>query len=131
MIAFKLMLIMERLALTKEINQQLNERIGQLEIEKAQLKSLLEKEIAINQLKTGLLAKASHDLRSPLTNVQLSASLIEHYYERLDQERVFAHVSRIKDSVSDFILILNSYLLSEEAIKADEDHLYKRPVSSR
>jgi signal transduction histidine kinase len=96
-------------------------RIDQLEIENALLHGMLQKQIDINQSKITFLTKVSHELRSPLTSVQLSASLIEHYYQRMDKEKVFGHLSKIKDAVSDFVVILNNYLLTEQGQKADED----------
>lgn len=107
----------------KDKNHMLIQRIDQLEAEKATLSDLLAKEIANNQLKGTFLAKAAHELRSPLTNIQLSASLIEHYYQRLDEEKVFRHLAKIKDGVSEFVVVLNQYLLSEEVEKADEHQL--------
>ena len=97
------------------------ERIDQLEMENALLHQLLQKQIDINQSKIAFLAEVSHDLRSPLTSIQLSTSLIEHYYHRMDREKIFGHLAKIKDAVSDYVLILNNNLLIEQSQKADED----------
>ena len=97
------------------------ERIDQLEMENALLHQLLQKQIDINQSKIAFLAEVSHELRSPLTSIQLSASLIEHYYNRMDREKIFGHLAKIKDAVSDYVLILNNNLLAEQSQKANED----------
>ena len=106
-------------------NAILNSRIDQLETEKAELRDLLEKEIAINVLKTGFLAQASHELKSPLTSIQLSTALIDQYYQRLDQAKILSHLAKIKDAVGNFVVILNHYLLSEECAVTDEDQFIK------
>gem|GEM_PF-3483079 len=108
---------------TVKQNQGLDQRIEALETENGLLHQLLQKQIDINQQKSVFLAKVSHELRSPLTSIQLSAALIEHYYYRLNEEKIFGHLTKIKDGVSDFVVILNNYLLAEESEKADEDQL--------
>ncbi|PMP65291.1 MAG: hypothetical protein C0191_03975 [Mucilaginibacter sp.] len=115
------LLIMEPCISTEKNHEISLERIDQLEMENTLLHGLLQKQVDLNQSKTDFLAKVSHELRSPLTNVQLSASLIEHYYERMDRNKIFGHITKIKDAVSDFVVILNNYLLTEESKKADED----------
>ncbi|MGY4539991.1 signal transduction histidine kinase [Mucilaginibacter sp. UYNi724] len=108
--------------ISMKIKQDLSvKRIDQLELENAQLHALLQKQIDINHSKTVFLAKVSHDLRSPLTNIQLSASLIEHYYKYMNEEKIFGHLGKIKDAVSNFVVILNNYLLNEQDQKVDED----------
>ncbi|AMR30024.1 hypothetical protein A0256_00630 [Mucilaginibacter sp. PAMC 26640] len=109
-----------RISIEKKHNLSLK-RIDQLEMENALLHGMLQKQIDINQSKTSFLAKVSHELRSPLTNIQLSASLIEHYYQRMNKEKICGHLEKIKDAVSDFVVILNKYLLTEQNQKADED----------
>ena len=108
---------MEQQLSMKENTKSLYERIGQLEIENAKLSDQLKTEAVINQLRSGMLAKASHELRSPLTSIQLSASLIAHYYHRLDRERVLGHVKKINDEVIHFVKVLNEYLLNEQEDK--------------
>lgn len=108
--------------ISMKIKQDLSvKRIDQLELENEQLHALLQKQMDINQSKTVFLAKVSHDLRSPLTNIQLSASLIEHYYKYMNEEKIFGHLDKIKDAVSNFVVILNNYLLTEQNQKVDED----------
>ncbi|AMR30003.1 hypothetical protein A0256_00525 [Mucilaginibacter sp. PAMC 26640] len=115
--------IMEPRILIEKKKAQSAERIDQLEMENALLNGMLQKQIDINQSKTTFLAKVSHELRSPLTNIQLSASLIEHYYQRMNEEKIFGHLGKIKDAASDFVVILNNYLLIEQNQKADEDQV--------
>jgi len=91
----------------------MKERLQILENENKVLRELLAKEKTLNKSKIRLLAGASHDLRSPLTNIQLSASLIEHYYHRIDEKKVFFHLAKIRDAVKHFTVVLNNYLLKE------------------
>ncbi|MDO3643637.1 PAS domain-containing sensor histidine kinase [Mucilaginibacter sp. L3T2-6] len=83
----------------------------------------LDHEQNLNQVKTRLLSMASHELRSPLSRVQLSASLIERYYERLDKDKIIGHLRKIKIAVDDMTASLNDFLSIERIeagnIKAD------------
>ena len=79
----------------------LKNRILLLEKENSQYIYLLENEKQLNLKKSRFLSTASHDCRSPLTSIQLSASLIERYYDRLDRDKLFAHLDKIKLAVAE------------------------------
>jgi len=82
-------------------------RIQVLEKEDAGFISLLEKEKLLNIEKAQSLSTASHDCRSRLTSIQLSTSLIERYYDRLDKKRLFIHLDKIKFAVIELTGKLN------------------------
>ncbi len=56
---------------------------------------------------------ASHEFRTPLSSVLLSASLIEKYVEKPDVANVLKHTGRIKGSVQLLTSILNDFLSLE------------------
>ena len=94
-----------------------NDRVGflksfikTLEQAKSEIHSSLEQEHKSNHLKSEFVAIASHEFRMPLTSIQLSASLIEHYYDRLSREKIFTHLKKIKTSVNYLTTILNDFL---------------------
>ena len=57
---------------------------------------------------------ASHEFRTPLSAVQLSASLIEKYAEPFDSPNIRKHVSKIKNAVNNLTSILNDFLSLEK-----------------
>lgn len=75
------------------------------------------REKELNQLKTRLVSVAAHEFRSPLSRIQLSASLIERYYLRLNQDKIMEHLQKIKNAVEDMTATLNDFL-SIERIEA-------------
>ncbi len=74
----------------------------------------LEKEKELNQLKTRFVSMASHEFRTPLSSVQLSASLIEKYAEKPDKNNIIKHTGKIKNSVGQLTGILNDFLSLEK-----------------
>ncbi len=74
----------------------------------------LEKEKELNQMKTRFVSMASHEFRTPLSSVQLSASLIEKYADKLDRANIIKHTSKIKNSVGHLTGILNDFLSLEK-----------------
>lgn len=60
---------------------------------------------------------ASHEFRSPLSQIQLSASLIERYFQQLDQDKIMAHLKKIRLAVNDMTDTLDDFL-SLERIEA-------------
>ncbi|OCX53894.1 PAS domain-containing sensor histidine kinase [Mucilaginibacter sp. PPCGB 2223] len=88
-----------------------------LEQAKDEVSISLQKEKEVNQLKTRFVSMASHEFRTPLSGIQLSASLIEHYYDKLDKQKILNHLKKIKAAVGDLTSILNDFL-SVERIEA-------------
>lgn len=82
-----------------------------------QVESSLAKAQSLNLVKSRLVSMASHEFRSPLSRIQLSASLIERYYQRLDKTRIMDHLQKIKLAVADMTDTLNDFL-SVERIEA-------------
>lgn len=66
-----------------------------------------------NEIKSRLVSMASHEFRSPLSLIQLSTSLIERYYQRLDREKVMEHLQKIKMAIGDMTDTLNDFLSLE------------------
>jgi two-component system sensor kinase FixL len=96
-----------------ERTKDLIKTVGELEKAKSEVSMSLEKEKELNQMKSRFVSMASHEFRTPLSSVQLSASLIEKYAERPDVQNVIKHTNRIKNSVQLLTSILNDFLSLE------------------
>jgi two-component system sensor kinase FixL len=99
----------------------LKESVSALQQAKEEVSSSLVKEKELGQLKSRFVSMASHEFRTPLSAVQLSASLIEKYAQPYDNENIRKHVAKIKGSVGILTGILNDFLSLEklEAGKVD------------
>ncbi len=96
--------------------------VSDLETAKDNMSQLFEKERELNQLKTRFVSMASHEFRTPLGGIQLSASLINKYAERSDIVNIEKHTDKIKKSVENLTTILNDFL-SLERLEAGKVHL--------
>lgn len=56
---------------------------------------------------------ASHEFRTPLSSIQLSASLINKYAEEFGSPNIEKHVNKIKNAVGNLTTILNDFLSLE------------------
>jgi len=81
-----------------------------------------------NKIKARLVSMASHEFRSPLSLIQLSTSLIERYYQRLDREKIMEHLQKIKSAIGDMTATLNDFL-SLERIEAGSLQPEQKPFS--
>jgi two-component system sensor kinase FixL len=99
----------------------LKESVKALEDAKEKVSRSLEKEKELSQLKSRFVSMASHEFRTPLSSIQLSAILVEKYAQQDDQVSISKHIGKIKNSVGSLTAILNDFLSLErlEAGKVD------------
>ena len=64
-----------------------------------ELRSALEKEKQLNDLKSQFVAMVSHEFRTPLTIIQSSGEILGQYYERISEERRDELIARIQTQV--------------------------------
>jgi len=98
----------------KERTDSLNTIIAQLQLTKDDTNNLLVKEREIGQMKSRFVSMASHEFRSPLSRIQLSASIIERFYERLDTPKIIDHLQKIKGAVTELTNTLDDFLSVEK-----------------
>ncbi len=98
----------------KNRTQNLEHLVVELEHARDEASHSLEKEKELNQLKTRFVSMASHEFRTPLSSVQLSASLIEKYLQKADPDNILKHTGKIKNSVGHLTGILNDFLSLEK-----------------
>lgn len=98
----------------KDRTQELIRSINELETAKEHMSALFQKERELNQLKTRFVSMASHEFRTPLSSIQLSASLIDKYVAKQDVSSVEKHTAKIKNSINNLTTILNDFLSLEK-----------------
>ncbi|MEO6522762.1 MAG: CheR family methyltransferase, partial [Mucilaginibacter sp.] len=94
-------------------NISLQESIKTSEDAKAKVSQSLEKEKELGILKSRFVSMASHEFRTPLSSIQLSASLIDKYAKPFDNANIKSHIGKIKISVGNLTAILNDFLSLE------------------
>ena len=98
-------------------NKTLIETVHALEEANEKVSLSYEKEKELSKLKSRFVSMASHEFRTPLSTIQLSAVLIEKYAQQFDQANITKHTGKIAASVNSLIEILND-LLSLEKLEA-------------
>jgi two-component system sensor kinase FixL len=100
--------------LVEERTLSLRHSLQELQQAKEEVSLSLEKEKELGQLKSRFVSMASHEFRTPLSAVQLSASLIEKYAAPFSSPNITKHVARIKNAVGNLTTILNDFLSLEK-----------------
>lgn len=107
----KLRLYTEELEeIIRERTADLQRMVEQLETAKENVSQALQKEKDLNRLKSQFVSMASHEFRTPLGSMQLSASLILKYAEKNDMNGIYKHTGKIRNSVELLTNILNDFL---------------------
>ncbi|MGZ3873810.1 MAG: PAS domain-containing sensor histidine kinase [Mucilaginibacter sp.] len=100
--------------LVEQRTQSLKNTVQALQQAKEEVSVSLEKEKELGHLKSRFVSMASHEFRTPLSAVQLSASLIEKYAQPFDSPNISKHVGKIKNAVANLTNILNDFLSLEK-----------------
>ncbi|MDB5021640.1 MAG: sensor histidine kinase [Pedobacter sp.] len=100
--------------IVEERTQSLRNTVAALNDAKDDVLVSLEKEKELNQMKGRFVSMASHEFRTPLSSIQLSASLIQRYAEPYENEHIHKHVNKIKNAVGNLTTILNDFLSLEK-----------------
>ncbi|TDG36480.1 PAS domain S-box protein [Pedobacter changchengzhani] len=98
----------------EERTHSLRTSLDKLQKTQDELNLSLNKEKELGQLKSRFVSIASHEFRTPLSTIHLSASLIDRYAETLDRQGIEKHVVKIKDAVLNVTAILNDFLSLEK-----------------
>jgi two-component system, LuxR family, sensor kinase FixL len=98
----------------EERTQSLRKTVQELEQAKGVLSQSLEKERELGQLKSRFVSMASHEFRTPLSAIQLSASLIERYAQPFENEHIAKHIQKIKKATANLTSILDDFLSLEK-----------------
>lgn len=88
--------------------------LDELKLAKEEVNVSLENEKKINRMKSRFVSMASHEFRTPLSSMQLSAVLIEKYLQNHDNHQILKHLHKIKNAIGGLNNILNDFLSLEK-----------------
>ncbi len=94
----------------KERTKELARVVYELSQSKNELSQALEKEKALNEIKSRFVSTASHEFRTPLGTILSSISLIQRYNKTEEQEKREKHIHKIKTAVTHLTEMLNDFL---------------------
>jgi signal transduction histidine kinase len=100
---------LEKERLEKEVIRNEKDSLA-IQLSKKEVDLALVKEKELNDLKSRFISTASHEFRTPLATILSSVSLAGKYADKQELEKIFKHLDRVKDSVSNLTDILNDFL---------------------
>jgi PAS domain S-box-containing protein len=96
-----------------ELNDLLTDEIMRRKQAEARIKTALQKEKELNELKTKFLSLVSHEFKTPLSGILTSATLAGKYIQKEQQDKREKHLNTIKNKVHYLTNILNDFLSIE------------------
>ncbi len=102
----------------KEYTQKYTQELEALVKKRTQdLSEALESEKGVNEMKSAFITIASHELRTPVTIIMSSITLIDRLKELGHYDKIDRHIDRIKSAVHNFTNILEDFLSLEKLEK--------------
>ncbi len=89
--------------------------ITQLKQAETDIRKALEKERELSELRSSFVSLVSHEFRTPLTTIQSSADILEHYNNKLSDEKKENHFKRIQTAVRRMTQLLEDVLIVGQA----------------
>lgn len=86
-----------------------------LQAAKADIRTALEKEKELSELKSRFISMASHEFRTPLSIILSSTELLKDYSQKLSEQKKLQHFQRIQTAVEHMTGLLNDVLLIGKA----------------
>lgn len=96
-----------------ELNDLFKDEIMRRKEAEARIKTALQKEKELNELKTKFLSLVSHEFKTPLSGILTSATLATKYTKTEQQDKRDKHLNTIKNKVHYLTSILNDFLSIE------------------
>lgn len=96
-----------------ELNDLFKDEIMRRKEAEARIKTALQKEKELNELKTKFLSLVSHEFKTPLSGILTSTTLASKYTKTEQQDKREKHLSTIKNKVHYLTSILNDFLSIE------------------
>lgn len=120
-------LVNERTKEIEAINIELKKEIELKEKAEKDLALALQKEKELNILKSRFISTASHEFRTPMTSMLMSADLIKKYLNRWPEEKIKTHLDRIIGSISSLTELIDDVILIN---RAESKKLEFEPVNT-
>lgn len=96
-----------------ELNELLTDEVSRRKRAEARIKTALQKERELNDLKTKFLSLVSHEFKTPLSGILTSSTLASKYTKEDQQDKREKHLNTIKNKVHYLTSILNDFLSIE------------------
>lgn len=100
--------------------------ISERQQQEEQIRKALEQEKEFTDLQSRFIKSVSHQFRTPLTIIKLSAELLENYAHKLSEESKTSHFQKIRTATKQMTHLLDEILLLE---KAEAGNLEVNPLT--
>jgi PAS domain S-box-containing protein len=84
--------------------------ITQRKLMERSLRTSLEKERELGDLKSRFVSMASHDLRTPLATIMATSDSLQHYFDRMNEEQKTKRFTKIRDQITHMTKMLDDVL---------------------
>lgn len=87
-----------------------------------ELQRTLTKERELYSLKSRFLTTVSHEFRTPLTGIQISAELLSSHAAKMDFNQRISEIDKIKERVNDLTMLMNDFSMQSSIDSMGEYH---------